>query len=136
MGQQGAEFLLVQRLVVGVFRRNAFHAHVLHDVVVQRLVAVFFADLDHAGNLVGLAFAHQVGDGGVEDQDFKRRDAAFLVRALEQGLRHDAFQGFGKRLADLVLLVGGKHVNDTVHGLGGALGVQGAEDQVARWRRR
>jgi hypothetical protein len=34
------------------------------------------------------------------------------------------------RGADLVLLIGGENVNDTIHGLGGALGVQCAKDQV------
>ena len=69
-------------------------------------------------------------------ENFKRRHAAFLVRALEQRLRHDALQRLGKRLPDFVLLVGGENVNDAVHRLGRALRVQRAEDQVARSRRR
>ena len=105
MGEQGAEFFPVQRLVVSVFGRNPFHAHVLHDVIVERLIADFLADLDHARNLVGFAFADEVGDGGVENQNFKRRDAALSCPALEQGLRHNAFERLGKRLADFVLLV-------------------------------
>ncbi len=36
-----------------------------------------------------------------------------------------------KRGADFVLLVGRKDVDDTIHRLGRALRVQGAEDQVA-----
>ena len=88
------------------------------------------ADLDHAGNLVRLAFAHQVGDGGGEHQDFQRGHAAFLVDPLEEVLRDDAFERFGKRRADLVLLLGGEDVDDAVHRLGGAGRVQRAEDQV------
>jgi hypothetical protein len=42
--------------------------------------------------------------------------------ALERGRQHDP---------DLLLLVGGEHVDDPVDGLGGVLGVQGGEDQVA-----
>ena len=102
-----------------------------HDVIIHLHVAKFFADLNHALNLVRLAFAHEVGDGGVEDQNFKCGHAAFFVTALEQRLRHDALQRLGQRLADFVLLVSGENVNDTIHRLRRALRVQCAENQVA-----
>ena len=102
-----------------------------HDRIVERLIADLFADLDHAGDLVRLSFAHQVGDGGGEDQDFERRNAALFVHPLEKVLRDDSFEGFGKCRTDFVLLFGGENVNHTVHGFGCAGGVQGAQDQVA-----
>ena len=92
---------------------------------------MLLADLDHAGDLVGLAFAHEVGDGRGEDQDFQRGHAALLVNPLEEVLGDDALERFGKGRANLVLLLGGEDVDDAVHGLGGAGGVQRAEDQVA-----
>ena len=92
MRQKRTEFFPVERFVVGVLRRDAFHPQMFHDMVVQGLVARFLADLDHARNLVRLALAHEVGDGGVENQNFKRGDAAFLVYAFELRLRHDAFE--------------------------------------------
>ena len=84
MRQQRAEFFLVERLVVGVLGRDALHADVFHDVVVKLLVAEFLADLDHALNLVRLAFAHEIGHGGVEHQHFKRSHAAFLSERLKR----------------------------------------------------
>ncbi len=102
----------------------------LHNRIVQRLITDLLADLDHAGNLVRLAFAHEVGDGRSEDEDFQRRDTPFLVDPLEQVLGNNPFEGFGKGRANLVLLLGRKDVDDTIHGLRGVRGVQRAEDQM------
>ncbi len=117
MGQKAAEFLFVQRFIVGLLRGDSFHAKVLHNGIVERLISHFFADLNHARNLVRLAFAHQVGDGGGENEDLKRSDTALFVNALEQVLGDDTFEGLGQRCADLVLLLSGENVNDAVHGL-------------------
>ena len=76
-----------------------------------------------------LAFADEVGDGGREDQNFQRRHAAFLVDALEQVLGDDALERFGKRIADLVLLLGREDVDDAIDGLCRAGRVQRSEDQ-------
>ena len=43
-----------------------------HDRIVKRRVAHFLADLNHAGNLMCLAFAHQIRNGGGEDKDLQR----------------------------------------------------------------
>ena len=125
------ELLFVEALVVRLFGADPFHSQVLHDRVVQRLIAEFLADLNHAGNLMRLAFAHKVGYGRGEHQNLHRGHAAFLVNAPEQALGHDAFEGFRERGANLVLLLRGKDVDHAVHGFGGALGVQRAEHQVA-----
>ena len=106
----------------------------LHDRVVQRLVALLLADLDHAGDLVGLAFADEVRDRHVDDENFQRGDAARLVDAFEKVLRDDAFERFGKRGANLVLLVGRENVDDTIDCFRRARGVQRAEDKVAGGR--
>ena len=116
--------------VVSFLGRNSFHPQMLHDRVIQRLVAVLLADLNHAGNLVGLAFAHEVRDGRGEHENFQRGHAAFFIDALEKILRDDAFERFRKRRADFVLLFGRENVDDTIDGLGGARRVQRAENQV------
>src|ERR1043166_3205722 len=111
-------------------------AQVIHDGVVQRLITFFLADLDHARDLVRLAFAHQVGNGEVDDQDFERSHPARLINALEEILRDDAFERFGERGANLILLVSGKYVDDTIYRLRRAGGVQSSEDKVTRGRGR
>ena len=83
-------------------------SQMVHDRVVERLVALLFADLDHARNLVRLAFADEVRDRRIDDQNLERGDAARLVDALEKVLRDDAFERFRESRANLVLLVGGK----------------------------
>ena len=52
----------------------------------------FLADLNHAGNLVCLAFTHEVGHGGGEHENLQRRTTAFLVHAFEKILCDDAAQ--------------------------------------------
>ncbi|MFM1944769.1 MAG: hypothetical protein RI897_3751 [Verrucomicrobiota bacterium] len=116
--------------IVGVFGGDPFHAEMIHDGVIHGHVAHFFADLDHTIDLVGFAFADEVGDGGGEDQDFHCGDAAFFVDAFEEVLSDDAFEGFGESGADFILLVGWEDVDDTVDGFGGALGMECAEDEV------
>src|SRR5690348_13201601 len=53
--QERTEFLFVEGLVVGFIGRYAFHSQVIHDGVVEWLIAEFLADLDHTGDLVCLA---------------------------------------------------------------------------------
>src|ERR1043165_129603 len=102
MGQEGAKLLLIDCFVVSFFGRNAFHSQVLHNRVIQRLIAELLADLNHAGNLMRLAFANEVGNSSREDQNFKGSDAAFLVDTLEQVLSNDSLQSFGERRANFV----------------------------------
>ena len=73
------EFLLINRLVVRFLGRNAGVAQMIHDRVVERLVALLFADLNHARDLVRFGFAHEVGDGHVDHQNFQRGDPAGFV---------------------------------------------------------
>ena len=105
-----------------------------HNRIVQRLIAEFLAHLNHARNLVRLAFADQVCDCGGENEDFKRGHSAFLVNPLEEALRHNSLERFGKCCADFVLLFGRKHVDHAVHGFGGAGGVERPEHQMAYGR--
>ena len=85
---------------------------------------------------MGFAFADEVRNRAVHHEDFQSGHSARFVDAPEQVLGDDPFEGFGKRGADLVLLMGGENVDDAVDGLGRAGGVQGAKNQVARGGRR
>ena len=76
------------------------------------------------------AFADEVRDRHVDDQDLERGDAARLVDALEEVLRDDAFERFGQRRADLVLLAGRENVDDTIDRLRRARRVERAENKV------
>ena len=60
----------------------------------------------------------------------RRRDTTGFVDALEKILRDDAFERFGKRGANLVLLIRRENVDDAVDRLGRARSMQGAEDKV------
>ncbi len=111
MRQERTEFFLVERLVVSIFGRDPLHADMLHDMIVQRLVAGLFTNLDHAVDLVGFTFTHQIGDGRVENQNFKRRDASILVIAFKTRSGPRPPQRLGKRLPDFILLVGRENVN-------------------------
>ena len=114
------EFFLIDGLVVRFFRRNAGVAKMIHDRVVERLVALLFADLNHAGDLVRLGFAHEVGDRHVDHQNFQGGDAAWFVDSFEKILRDDALERFRERGANLVLLISRENVDDTIDGFGGA----------------
>ncbi|MGC3956014.1 MAG: hypothetical protein QM804_17515 [Propionicimonas sp.] len=81
--------------------------------------------------LFDLAFADQVADRGGVDQHLGRRHPALQLGVGQQGLADHALQGVAELGADLVLLVGGEAVDDPVDRLGGALGMQGAQHQVA-----
>ena len=81
-----------------MIRSTAFEAlevcsvpKVLHDCVVERLVALLFSDLNHAGDLVSLAFADEVRDSHVDHENLERRDPARFIDSFEKVLRNDAF---------------------------------------------
>jgi hypothetical protein len=82
-------------------------------------------------DLVGLAVADQVPDGRGGHHDLDPHDPPVAVGGGDELLADDALEGAGELHPDLLLLVGREHVDDPVHGLGGVLGVEGGEDQVA-----
>ena len=89
---------------------------------------------DGVVDLVGLALADQVLDGGIHAHDLEDGvQLAFLGQ--DQALGDHGAEHHGQLGADLVLLVGREGVDHTVDGLGGAQGVQGAQQQVAGFRR-
>src|SRR5258708_8471656 len=71
-----------------LFPYTTLFRSMFHDGIVERLVAQFLAHLDHAGNLVSFAFAHEVGDGGGEYQNFKRGDPPPFLHAFERPEEH------------------------------------------------
>src|SRR2546427_11966734 len=128
--QEGLELVLVDALVVRLFRADPTFLQHRHDGVVERLHAVLLARLDGRRNLDGLALADEVAHGRRADEDLERRAAALLVDALEEILRHDELETGGESVAHLRLLLGREDFDDAVERLGGVGGVQGAEDEV------
>ena len=82
-------------------------------------------------DLVGLALADEVADRRRGDQHLGGDDPPTTVGGLREGLADHALQGHRQLGAYLLLLVRREHVDDAVDRLGGVLGVQGREDQVA-----
>ncbi len=66
----------------------------------------------------------------VPEQDLVGRHPA-AADAGDQPLGDDGGEGHRELDADLVLLIGGEHVDDPVDGLGRVVGVQRGEHQVA-----
>ncbi|MPM04586.1 hypothetical protein SDC9_50864 [bioreactor metagenome] len=84
---------------------------------------------------MGLALPDEVADGGVHQHDLAGEDQAAAVRFGKKLLGNNALQ-HGRELGpDLGLLVMGEGVQNPVHGLGRADGVQGGKDQVSGLRR-
>jgi len=79
--------------------------------------------------------ANEVGDGRADVQDLVRRDPPAAAPARQQPLRDDRAQRGGHHGPDLVLLLGGKDVEEAAHRRGGVARVQRAQDEVAGLRR-
>ena len=100
------------------------HVHRLHPVATTRL--------HRRVDLVGLALADQVADGGGAHEHLDRGDASEPVRGGDELLRHHALEGGRELDPHLLLLVGREHVDDAVDRLGRILRVQRGEDEVTR----
>ena len=72
----------------------------------------------------------EVLDRPVGHQDLEGGDPAALLHG-QQLLVDDGLQRGGKLNPDLLLLLAGEDVDDPVDRLGGVVGVEGGEDQVA-----
>src|SRR5204863_6113317 len=101
-----------------------------------RLVALLFTHLDHTRDLVRFSFTHEVRDSHVDHENLQGRHSSRRVDALEKVLRDYAFERLGQRGSDLVLLVGGEDVDDTIDRFGSARGVEGSENKVSGRGRR
>src|SRR5690606_38230223 len=122
-----AEAGFVDGLHVGFEGGNLTGQHFLPDGVVHELHPVFLAAGDDVVEFLGRTFANHGGDGGGGNEDLVDRDAALLVVTLEEELGDHPAEGAGQHGAHLRLLVRGKDVDETVDGLAGVVGVQGAE---------
>ena len=87
--------------------------------------------LDRGVDLVRLRLADQVADRRSRDQDLGRDHPAGPVRGRQQLLGDDPLQRDRELGSDLPLLLGREDVDDPVDRLGGRLGVQRGEDEVA-----
>jgi len=64
----------------------------LHDRVIERYVALFLPDLDHARDLMRFRFADKIRDGYVYDEDLERGKPAWFIDAFKQVLRDHDFE--------------------------------------------
>src|SRR6185295_3311505 len=126
---QRLEPRFVDGLHVGLAGGDAAGVHELHEGVVHQLHARRLSPLDDRGDHRRIALADHVGQAGGLQQDLVDRAAALAVGGAQEELRDDAGHRFRKRGADLRLLVRGEGVDQPVDRVGGAVGVQGAEDQ-------
>jgi len=78
--------------------------------VVARLVADFFADLNHPGILVRFALAHELAIAVVKNQNLQSGNGPFLSTRLKSSAPR-RLQRFGQGRADFVLLLAGEHVD-------------------------
>ena len=101
------------------------------EVGVHRLHPDRAGGLQRGVDLVGLALADQVADRRGRDQHLAGDDAAHPVGGRQQLLGDDPLQRDRELGAHLGLLLGREDVDDPVDRLGGRLGVQGGEDEVA-----
>ena len=101
------------------------------EVLVERVHAELRARLHRRVDLRDLTLADHVGDRRGVDEHLGGDRAAVRLRERQQRLADDALQRVAQLGADLVLLVGGEHVDDAVDALRGALRVQGREHEVA-----
>ena len=95
-------------------------AQMLKNGVIQRLIALLFAYLNHAGDLMRFRFAHEIGDSHVYHQNLERGHATRSIDAFEKILRNDPFERFSQGGADLVLLIGWENVDDSINCFGRA----------------
>src|ERR1019366_10165289 len=100
-------------------------------IVVEQLQAVAFAGLDFRVDAEALVFADEVLNAGCHVHEFVTCDHAVGIDARAQALAEHGQHVTGKLHADLFLLIGGESVDDAVDGGGGAVGVQGGENQVS-----
>src|SRR5436190_19761219 len=103
----------------------------IHDGIIEWLISLLLAHLDHAGDLMRLAFADQVGYSDVDHENFQGSDATRLVDPSKEILGDYAFERFSQRGANLTLLGGGEDINDAAHRVGGTGGEQSTENKVA-----
>ena len=101
------------------------------ETVVHEDHAVFAAGLHGGVEHVRVAFADEVADTAVGDEEFERENAAGTVGGGEEFLRDDALECVGELKNDLFLGIAFEDADDAFHGLGNVRGVKGGEDEVS-----
>jgi len=130
------EGVLVGAPLEGQVLRDAAGADQVGEGAVHGLHAVPASRLYGAGDLVRAALADVMSDGGCGHEDLAGDAAPPAVPCREQLLGADALERGRELHAHLRLLMRREHVDDAVHGLGGILGVQRGEHEVAGLGRR
>src|SRR4051794_11323281 len=103
---QATELLGRARPGLGQLAGDLLSADEVGQRGVHRLHAGGAAGLERGVELVRLALADQVADGGSRHEHLAGADAALAVSGRQELLRDDALQGDRELRADLVLLLG------------------------------
>ena len=128
--EEGGEGGFVGGLHVGFHRGDAAVLHAGEEALVHRDHAVGTAAFDDRTDVADLTAANGVWQRFVLNEDFMHGAATF-GNAFAEELGNDAGEATGQHDAHLVLLVGGKGVDDAVDGLRCVVGVKRAEDEHA-----
>jgi len=89
MALPGCKRLFMYRPLIGFLRGNELRVEQASQGVVQALHAEEGTAFEHAGDLVRLAFADEVGDSGVINQYFAGYNLPTAVSAAYELLRND-----------------------------------------------
>ncbi len=115
----------------GVLQRHPALPVELQEVLVEGLHAVVVAFGDGVDDLAGARRVEQdLLDAAGDDHDLQRRDPAAPCPG-DEALTDDPLQRPGERQAGLPLLVRRVQIDDPRHGVLGAGGVQGRDDEMA-----
>ncbi len=99
--------------------------------VVHEDHAFLAAHLDDVFELMDLAFADEISDGAVGEEQFVGEHSAVAVDGGEEVLGDDALEGVGQLEDDLFLHGALEDADEAFEGVGDAGGVEGGEDEVA-----
>lgn len=101
----------------------------VHEGGVHRLHSLFKPSLDEGGDLRNLSLPDHVRQSRRPQEDLVGGAPALAVFCRQELLSNDGLDGVAQHRSHLALLVGGKGVDDAVDRLGGAVRMQGSENQ-------
>ena len=122
---QGHEICPVVCFFLGVLSCDFSGSNEICQVRVKEDHALFRAHLYRGVDLMPFAFTDEVEYGFGPCHDLKGSDAPFAFRPRYESLGNDPLESGRQLGAYLLLVFGGKYVDDTVNSRGRASGMQG-----------
>ena len=109
-------------------------AEQLNQTRIHQMVALGTGGGNGVGDLWGLALTDQVADGGRNRHNFGCQYTAPSALVGKQLLGNNSLQAHAQLHTDLVLLIGGEYLNNTVHSVSCGVCMQGCKHQMAGFR--